>query len=286
MTDDQGDAGGSAPPDRAVEPVDDDVADRLRVALRAAREAGRATLEPFRRGAAVERKDDGTPVTRADRDAERILREAVEEAFPDDGVLGEEFPEREGGSGFRWIVDPIDGTRSFVRGVPLYGTLVAVERDGRVEAGVIRLPALEESVYAARGGGAWHHRPGADPVPAAVSSRRELSDGLFLTTELESWDRRDAGDACRRLRERAALARTWGDCYGYVLVATGRAEAMVDPFMSLWDAAALLPVVEEAGGTFTDWAGRARPDGGEGVATNGRTADEVLSVLRRHADGP
>lgn len=264
-----------------TEGTDADVDDRLELAVAAAREAGGAALERFgSEGLGVERKADATPVTVADREAERRLRRRIGAEFPEDGVVGEELDDREGTTGFRWILDPIDGTRSFVRGVPLWGTLVAVERGGRVEAGVARLPALEEEVYAARGGGAWHRRGDADPRPARVSGRPELADGLFVTTAVRSWRRKEAADAYRRLERRAGLVRTWGDCYGYVLVATGRAEAMADPFVSLWDAAALLPVLREAGGTFTDWAGRARPDAGEAVATNGEVAEEVLEVLR------
>lgn len=263
-----------------MSPDDGPVGDRLELAVEAAREAGEITLEGFASGdLEVERKADDTPVTAADRRAERRLRRRIGDAFPGDGVMGEEHPDREGETGFRWILDPVDGTRSFVRGVPLYGTLVAVERDGTIEAGVIRMPALDEAVWAARGGGAWHRRGDADPVRASVSGRSELTEALFLTTEVASWRRKGAAGAYRALEGRCRLARTWGDCYGYLLVATGRAEVMVDPFVDLWDAAALVPVLEEAGGTLTDWRGRARADGGEAVATNGAVAGEVLEVL-------
>ena len=261
------------------------VGERLALAVEIAREAGEATLEHF--GAAelqVERKGDDTPVTEADRAAEELLRARIRSAFPGDAILGEEFGEAEGSSGFRWVLDPIDGTRSFVHGVPLYGTLVGLQRDGRTVAGVIRMPALDEGVHAARGHGAWHVVGGGEPVPARVSRTSDLREALFLTTEVGTWHERGAGDAFDLLRGRAALTRTWGDCYGYLLVATGRAEVMVDPVMSVWDAAALLPVLEEAGGSFPAWAGRGRPDGGEGVATSGRLADEVLAVLRPWAE--
>lgn len=269
-----------------AERADPAVDERLNVAVEAAREAGDFTLEHFRAdGLEVRRKADDTPVTAADRGAEELLRRRIEEAFPGDGVVGEEMADREGTTGFRWILDPIDGTRSFVRGVPLYGTLVAVERGGRIEAGVIRLPALEEGVHAARGQGAWHERPGGDTRPAEVSDRGSLSEGLFVTTEVATWRERGAGEAYRLMEERAGLTRTWGDCYGYLLVATGRAEVMVDPFVSVWDAAALLPVLEEAGGTVTDWSGNARADGGEAVATNGRVLEEVLEILGSASEG-
>jgi len=254
--------------------------ERLELAVEIARAAGKVTLEHFARpGLEVERKADASPVTVADREAERLLRRRIESAFPDDAILGEEFPETEGDSGFRWILDPIDGTRSFVRGVPLYGTLVGVERDGSPAIGVIHVPALDETLYAARDGGAWHAVGDAEPLPAQVSELNDPSRGLFLTTDVTTWARREADDVRRRLEARFGLSRTWGDCYGYLMVATGRAEVMVDPFMSLWDAAALVPVVEEAGGRFTDWAGRATADGGDGVATNGLLHDRVLEIL-------
>lgn len=276
----------AGPPDRGKAGVEGAVTARLALAVEIAREAGQVTLEHFRsRDLRVERKGDDTPVTAADRRAEELLRTRIAASFPDDGVLGEELGEEEGGSDFRWILDPIDGTRSFVHGVPLYGTLVAIQRaGGPVEAGVVRMPALGEAVHAARGGGAWHVVGEAEAVPARVSRTSDLDEALFLTTEVESWDRRGAGEAFSMLQERAALTRTWGDCYGYLLVATGRAEVMVDPAMSLWDAAALLPVLAEAGGTFTDWRGGGRPDGGDGLGTNGRLAGKVLEVLGPWAD--
>ncbi|HTU26328.1 MAG TPA: histidinol-phosphatase [Pirellulales bacterium] len=258
----------------------EDLSARLELALAAAREAGDLTLSYFSRSdLAVERKADDSPVTIADRRAEELLRARVGEAFPADAILGEEFPERPGTSGFRWILDPIDGTKSFIHGVPLYGMLVAVEFGGRGVVGVIAIPALDEWVYAAIGQGAWHVRGGGEPVRAAVSQTPRLADGLFCTSDDTHWRGFERQTALERLQAAARLSRTWGDCYGYLLVATGRAELMVDPAMSVWDAAALQPVLEEAGGTFTNWRGEPTIHSGEGIATNGKILAEVLALV-------
>ncbi len=265
----------------AVAPNPDELNRRLELALAAAREAGRITLEYFRRAdLQVERKGDDSPVTIADRRAEEHLRQRIAAGFPQDGILGEELPERSGTSGFRWILDPIDGTKSFIHGVPLYGTLLGVEYAGRSVLGVNLIPALDECVYAAVGQGAWYVSQGASPQPARVSSCDRLAQGLFLTSEIANFDTVHRRDVFDRLHSVARLSRTWGDCYGYLMVATGRAEVMVDPLMNLWDAAAIQPILEEAGGTFTDWQGHPTIYSGEGMATNGRTFDEVLAVTR------
>jgi histidinol phosphatase-like enzyme (inositol monophosphatase family) len=257
------------------------MAARLEVALSASREAGQLTLRYFSRGdLAVELKADDSPVTIADREAEQLLRDRIGAAFPDDAILGEEFPERAGTSGFRWIVDPIDGTKSFIHGVPLYGTLVGVEYAGRSVVGVINISALGELVYASRGNGAWYVRGGAAPVRAQVSGNARLADSLFCSSDDTHWRGCGRQGALERLQATARLSRTWGDCYGYLLVATGRAELMVDPVMSVWDAAALQPVMEEAGGTFTNWNGDPTIHCGEGIATNGKILAEVLTLVR------
>lgn len=258
-----------------------DLERRLDLARAAAYEAGQITLRHFNSpGLAVELKSDQTPVTAADRASEEHLRRKVAEVFPHDGILGEEFGEQPGTSGFRWIFDPIDGTKSFIHGVPLYGTLVGVEHDGQCVAGVIYLPALDEMLYAAVGGGAWHVRGAAEAVQARVSTCQKLSDALFCTSEVITFYKVGREQAYLNLQNAARLARTWGDCYGYLLVATGRADLMVDPQMSVWDAGAIKPIIEEAGGTFTDWQGQPRVDSGDGIATCGGILDEVLAFTR------
>jgi histidinol-phosphatase len=258
-----------------------EIASRLQSALGAAREAGQLTQSYFcRADLAVELKSDDTPVTIADRQAEQLLRERIVRKFPDDAILGEEFPEQPGTSGFRWILDPIDGTKSFVHGVPLYGTLIGLELESRSVLGVIYLPALNECLYASVGDGAWYERGNMAPVQARVSDRTRLADSLFCTSDNIAYGTVNRQAALARLQSAARLSRTWGDCYGYLLVATGRAELMVDPVMSVWDAAALQPILEEAGGSFTDWQGRSTIHSGEGIATNGKILPEVLELIR------
>jgi histidinol-phosphatase len=284
----------------------EDLQHRLELAVRAAREAGAISLEYF--GApdlTVHSKADASPVTEADRRGEQRIRELIGQAFPDDGFLGEEFGETSSSSGARWILDPIDGTKSFVRGVPLYGTLVALEAEGDIQVGVVYLPALDEIVYAAKGLGAWwvpspfgagraaaaEVRPPCpapacgpgDPVPvrAKVSQVGRLADALFCTTSPDYFHLDGCPDLFERLRAAALLERGWSDCYGYVLVATGRAEFIAEPSMHSWDCAALKPIVEEAGGTFTDLAGNPTIYGGSALATNGALFEEIMKVIQQ-----
>jgi histidinol-phosphatase len=245
----------------------------LAVAQDAAYVGGRRTLAYFGTGTATtEWKADQTPVTLADREAERLIRGVIGRTFPDHAILGEEGGETAGPAPVRWIVDPLDGTRTFVHGVPLYGTLIGVEVEGEPAVGAVYLPALDEMVAAARGlGCTWNGRP------CRVSTIATLADALALVTDERS--ARARSPAWERIVARTGLQRTWADCYGYVLVATGRAEVSLDPMMNVWDCAALLPIVEEAGGRFTDWSGRRTIHGGEAVATNGVLHDEVLGLL-------
>lgn len=230
-----------------------------------ARLGGDRAKASFGAAVAVETKGDGSPVTEVDRDAERAMRAWLEAHFPDDGIVGEELGEARAGAKRRWFLDPIDGTRAFVRGVPLWGTLVGVAEGERVLAGAIYLPALGELVCAERGQGCWWNGQ-----RARVSSTARLADAAVLTTEL-----RTLPAEVERLCRRAAVSRTWGDCYGYVLVATGRADVMVDPVMNAWDAVALQPIIEEAGGVFTDRAGRPTAFGGSVIASNAALAREL-----------
>ena len=265
---------------------DAEIKTRLEFAVRIAREAGKFTLQHYRKpGLAVERKGDGSPVTIADKGAEQLLRMLIAERFTTDAIIGEEFGESPGTSGFQWVLDPIDGTKSFVSGVPLYTTLVAVLRDGEPLIGVIFAPAVDEMAYAAVGMGSWHVIDGGEPLRARVSTVESLAEAVFLTTCVRSYtiDRQaDGRQVFDRLAESCRVSRTWGDAFGYMLVATGRAEIMIDPIMNLWDAAALLPIVTEAGGEFFDWRGRATVHGGESIATNGALAHQVREILADH----
>lgn len=253
----------------------DELRELLDFAHRVAWQAGKITLRYFQSGVAVDRKADESPVTVADREAEAYLRAAINARYPDHAILGEE----EGLSGsegatYRWILDPIDGTKSFVRGVPLYGVMVGLLREGEPAVGVVNMPALGEIVYAGRGEGCWWNGR-----PARVSAVASLRESLVTATVAAGYEEHGKGEAFRRIVDAAGLFRTWGDCYGHLLVATGRAEVALDGVMNVWDAAALLPILVEAGGAFTDWRGAATIDGGEGISTNGAVLAELLHLI-------
>lgn len=264
-----------------MQPSKSEMNELLEFSVALARGAGDLTLKYFRQAPETSTKSDGSYVTIADREAEAYLRRQIAERFPDDGVLGEEEGEQEGRSGRRWILDPIDGTFAFVHGVPLYGVLIALEIDGEPSVGVVNIPALNEIVAAAKGCGCF-----LNGAPARVSSVAKLEDALLLSTNFNTCARYGFGRAAELLQARARTSRTWGDCYGYVLVATGRAEVMLDPVMNLWDCAPLLPIMEEAGGTFTDWRGERTVSGGNSIATNGLLFEEVMTLIQNNADNP
>lgn len=261
------------------------VRDRLDLAVQIAREAGALTLQHFRRrDLQVDRKADKSPVTIADRAAEELLRERITEHYPNDAVLGEEYGTIEGTSGYQWILDPIDGTKSFIHGVPLYTNLIAVLHEEKPVLGVINAPALAEMVFAATGGGCWFTTGESQaPQPAHVSKVKTLSEALLLTSEVASFSTHRSGDALNmylRLQDSVRFARTWGDGYGYLMVATGRADVTIDPIMNLWDVAPLQTIIEEAGGHFFDWNGQPTIRAGESIATNGQLAEQVLAFTR------
>jgi histidinol-phosphatase len=246
----------------------------LKFAVDLSRGAGDITLKYFRKEPETRTKADGSYVTVADREAEAYLRRHIGERFPDDAILGEEEGESHGSSGRRWIVDPIDGTFSFVHGVPFYGVLIGLEVEGELCVGVVNMPALDEIVSAATGLGCfWNGKP------TSVSTTPKLEDALLLSTDFPACARYGFERAADSLVGRAKTSRTWGDCYGYALVATGRADVMLDPVMNLWDCAALLPIIEEAGGTFTDWRGERTAASGNAIATNGVLFGEVMGLV-------
>jgi histidinol phosphatase-like enzyme (inositol monophosphatase family) len=247
----------------------------LEFAVEIARRAGRISLAHFQTGVAVEHKSDLSPVTVADRQAELLIRQLITEKFPDDGIIGEELGPVGQRARRRWLIDPIDGTRTFVRGVPLFGVMVALEIDADAVLGVIHLPALDETIFAARGEGCWWNGR-----RARVSETATLEHALVLATDVERLEQRSRRSAWDRLRSRVESCRTWGDCYGYALVATGRAEAMIDPVLSVWDAAPVCPIVEEAGGVVTDLDGRPGYGSGHLIATNAALARQMRELIR------
>jgi histidinol-phosphatase len=258
-----------------------DLRPRLQFALEIARKASELILDYYQsESLAVEAKRDSSPVTAADRGAEELIRKHIQQDFAGDGVLGEELGEIPSSNGFRWILDPIDGTKSFIHGVPLFGTLIGLELNDRVVLGVCRFPALDEVVYAAEGQGAWWQIGEVPPRRARVSPVDRLSEALFCITTISGWERIGRYDAFERIRTEAKLTRGWGDCYGHALVATGRADVMVDPLMNAWDAAALVPIVQEAGGHFCDWNGQTSIYSGNGLSVNAALKETVLDLLR------
>ena len=248
----------------------------LDFATDAAWQAGQLTLAHFQTGVTVEQKADESPVTIADRSAEELLRRLIESRFPDHAIIGEEFGETDRDSTYRWMLDPIDGTRSFIRGVPLYGVLIGLEIAGESVVGVAHFPGLGEMIAAAKAQGCWWNGR-----PARVSSVSGLDEALVVYSDCADFAVYDRSEAWARLQKATHTQRGWGDCYGHCLVATGRAEVMLDPILSVWDCAALLPVLQEAGGTFTDWNGEVTIYNGNGFATNGLLFDQVLEILQR-----
>ena len=237
--------------------------------------AGRVTLRYFQTDVGVELKEDQSPVTIADRSAERLMRELIEQKYPHHSILGEEEGETRPGASFRWILDPIDGTKSFVAGVPMYTVLVGLECDGVPVVGAVAIPPSNELISAATGQGClWNGRR------ARASATRELSQAVISTTDVQHMYENNKGPAFDRLRNRARMVRGWGDAYGHMLVATGRIDVMLDALMSPWDCGALVPILQESGATFTDWNGVTTIYGGNAVSTNGFLYEQVMQTIR------
>lgn len=256
-----------------------DLSRAMDVARRAAIAASAASLVHFRHGVRVERKPDRTPVTQADRDAEAAILTVVREAFPDHGFLGEETGAHAGSAETRWIVDPLDGTKGFTRGRTFWGSLVALEHRGAIVAGAMALPALDETYWAARGLGAWMRTGAAAPVRLQVSRIASWEDATLSFGEPHVLFRPPMLERLAALATSAQNARCYGDLAGCALVLQGKAEAWVEAGVQIWDLAPLQILVEEAGGRFTDLAGRPTHASGSCVASNGLVHEHVLRAL-------
>ncbi len=222
----------------------------------------------------VSTKPDLTPVTEADRTVEQAIRAGIARARPDHGILGEEFAEVGGQGGWRWILDPIDGTKNYVRGIPVWATCIALQHHDEMVVGVVSAPALGRRWWAARGQGAF-----ADGQPIRVSAVADLADAQLSYDSVMSFEAYGLGEQFLGLARRCWRSRGLGDFWSHVLVAEGAVDVAAEPEVSLWDVAAVQVIVEEAGGRFTDLGGAARPDGGSAVSTNGLLHDEVLAAL-------
>jgi histidinol phosphatase-like enzyme (inositol monophosphatase family) len=251
-----------------------EIGDLVAFATELAHEAGDLTLKYFGGIVGHDAKGDGSPVTIADKQAEELIRAKVEARYPEHSILGEEYGESNAGARVRWILDPIDATRSFMRGVPLYGVLIGIEIDGESAVGVAHFPPLRETVAAGEGHGCF-----LNSTPCAVSSVSRLEDAVICTTDVERILSLPEGEGWRRLQRQCAFSRTWGDCYGHALVATGRIEAQVDPQMASWDAGPFLTIAREAGGRFTTFEREETVHGGSGISSNGLLHDVVLEAL-------
>ena len=248
--------------------------------------ADRLTMQRFlAQDLQVETKPDLTPVSDADRAVERMLRDRLASERPGDVVVGEEYGESGGTSSRRWIVDPVDGTKNFVRGAPVWATLIALLVDGVVEVGVVSAPALGRRWWAARGGGAWTTGPGHGPRRCAVSRVGEIGDAFLSYASLGGWAAADRAGGFAALSRAVWRTRAFGDFWSHVLVAEGAVDVSCEPEVSVWDLAALQPIVEEAGGRFSDLSGVDRADGGSVVCTNGLLHENVLRALAPSRSG-
>lgn len=257
--------------------MNDALAPYLDFAIETAYLAGKRTLSYFQTGVEPEFKADHSPVTVADRTAETVIRERIEQRYPSHSIVGEEFGVKEAhGSSYRWILDPIDGTKPFTRGVPTYSVLIGLEIDHHVEVGVAYFPALGELVAAATGLGCWWNGR-----RARVSQESGLDRAVVAYSDVNSFEAHGRGEAWRRIAQSVYFRAGWGDAYGHCLVATGRVELMLDPVMNVWDCGPLPPILKEAGGVFTDWQGQETIYAGEAISTTPALLPQVLDLIYR-----
>jgi histidinol-phosphatase len=249
---------------------------RYDLAVEAARKAGELARTYYETTFAVEQKADNSPVTIADREAEALVRKMIAAAFPGDGFLGEEYGDQPGTTGFRWVIDPIDGTKSFVRHIPVWATLVGLEYEGEQIAGVAHIPVFGMTYRALRGGGAF-----VNERKIRVSNAATLADSLVCYSSINWFTRAGRERTFIELASRTARQRGYGDFYGFVLVAEGAADLMLEHGVNVWDIAATKAIIEEAGGTFTDWDGTPTVHRPDVLASNGKVHAEALAILRK-----
>jgi myo-inositol-1(or 4)-monophosphatase len=255
----------------ALDPAEQ--SEMLEFARSLAHASGEIIRRYYRAGYQVEWKADESPVTVADRQAEEVMRGLIAQAYPTHGVLGEEYGDYRPDAAYRWVLDPIDGTKAFVSGTYLFGTLIALLKEGRPVLGIIHQPIVGDLLVGTRAA-AW-----LNDQPVRVSACDRIEDAILLTTDHWGVFAYQDGRAFESLTRRARRYNNWGDCHGYFLVATGGAHIMMDPIMNPWDVLALVPIIEGAGGRITDWYGGDPVTGASAVATNGMLHDDVLAAL-------
>ena len=244
-------------------------------AVEFAKAGGDTTLDYFQRSFELQFKSDDSPVTNADRNAERTIRNLINKHFPDHGIIGEEFGTENEDSDIVWVLDPIDGTQSFIHGVPFYTTLIGVLVNNKPEVGVVYAPALGEMASAAIGFGA-----ALNGNPMKVRTCDALEKATFLSTDVTTYNEQGHEAALKQLLEKCRIHRTWGDAYGHMMVASGRADFMIDPILNIWDAAALLPIVKEAGGSFSDLSGNETIQSGSALSTSYELKNAILNHFK------
>ena len=244
-------------------------------AVEFAKAGGDTTLDYFQRSFELQFKSDDSPVTNADRNAERTIRNLINKHFPDHGIIGEEFGTENEDSDIVWVLDPIDGTQSFIHGVPFYTTLIGVLVNNKPEVGVVYAPALGEMASAAIGFGAT-----LNGNPMKVRTCDTLEKATFLSTDVTTYNEHGHEAALKQLLEKCRIHRTWGDAYGHMMVASGRADFMIDPILNIWDAAALLPIVKEAGGSFSDLSGNETIQSGSALSTSYELKNAILNHFK------
>ena len=253
-----------------------ELAELAELAQLAVKAAAEVIMPHFRSALNVDRKPDGSPVTIADKKAEQCIVELIRTRRPNDSWLGEEFGSQQGSTGYKWIIDPIDGTVAFVHGVPLFGTLIACEKDGQPLLGLINMPATNEMVIGIKGHGSYYNGQRCH-----VSDNADLSKATILTSNFNNLLEHDRQDGFNKLLSQTREGRTWGDCYGYMLVATGRADIVIDPILFAWDVAPMLPIITEAGGKITNLDGQENLPFTSALATNGLLHEQALAAFAR-----
>lgn len=248
-------------------------------AVEIARKGGDHTLKYFQKSVEVEFKEDASPVTVADRETEQLLRDEIQQRFPEHGIVGEEFANSNPGSEIQWILDPIDGTLSFIHGVPFYTTLIGVLYKDEPKIGIINAPALDELCDAAEGKGAR-----LNGESCSVRTTEHLSDASFLSTDVTTPAEFGYQKPFSELLSLTKVHRTWGDAYGHMMVATGRADLMFDPVLNIWDAAPLLTVVRESGGIFSDTEGNETIQSGNGFSCSTVLHPSVVEIFKKYSN--
>ncbi len=218
-------------------------------------------------------KNDDTPVTAADRETERMIRDSIETLYPEHGIMGEEFGLKNEASDYQWVIDPIDGTKTFAAGAPLFGTMIALLHEGEPVFGTINYPALGKRISGD------NERAFCNTKPISARQNIPLSEAILLTTEYENIAQHQNKEGFDELLSRTKFSRTWGDCFGYYLVATGKADIMIDPVLNPWDIMALVPILRGSGATITDWRGANPATGASCIAANADLHEDVVYIL-------